>query len=92
MESGKSEAVLLQKYLWEQDQPYVSQLYRDTKEKFAELRSQAYAKEFNKQAARNAGTQATGRTSKGLSGKGAQRHPPRAFNSSGSGSSGSSTK
>ena len=92
VEFGKSEAVLLQKYLREQDQPYVSQLYRYTKEKFAELCSQAYAKEFNKQAARNAGTLATGSASKGLSGKAAQRYPPRAFNTSGSGSSGPNTK
>ena len=92
VESGKSQAVLLQKYLREQDQPYGSQLYRDTKENFAELCSQAYAKEFNKQAARNAGTQATGRNSKGLSEKAVQRYPPRAYNSGGSGSSGSSTK
>ena len=92
VESGKSEAVLPQKYLREQDQPYVSQLCRDTKQKFAQLRSQAYAKDFNKQAARNSGTQASGRVSKGISRKGAQRLPPRNFSSGGSGSSGATTK
>lgn len=49
LDSGKSEAILLQKYLREDDHPYTSALYRNTKKKFAELRSQAYAKEFNKQ-------------------------------------------
>lgn len=55
LESGKSEAILLQKYLREDDQPYTSALYRNTKSEFAKLRAQAYAKEFNKQAASQVG-------------------------------------
>lgn len=83
VESGKSEAVLLQKYLREQDQPYASKLYRDTKEKFSELRSHAYAKEFNKQAARNSGTCSTGRTTKVPGHKNTSRYPLRKPNSAG---------
>lgn len=55
LESGKSEAILLQKYLREDDQPYSSDLYRKTKSEFAKLRAQAYAKEFNKQSAAQVG-------------------------------------
>lgn len=51
LDSGKLEAIILQKYLREDDKPYASQLYRTTKSKFAELCSHAYAKEFNKQSA-----------------------------------------
>lgn len=53
IESGKSEAILLQKYLREDDHPYSSSLYRSTKSKFAELRSQAFAKELNKKNAQS---------------------------------------
>lgn len=51
LESGKSEAILLQKYLREDDHPFSSTLYRDTKKKFAELRSKAFAKALNEQKA-----------------------------------------
>ena len=51
VECGKSQALLLQRYLRWEYQPYVYSLYGTTKQKFAELRAQAYAKEFNKQAA-----------------------------------------
>lgn len=53
-ESGKSKAILLQKFLREDDFPYASDLYRSTKQKFSELLSHAHAKEFNdKKAAGN---------------------------------------
>lgn len=51
VESGKSEALLLQRYFREEDQPYVFSTYRTTKQKVAELRIQVYAKDFNKQTA-----------------------------------------
>lgn len=47
--SGKSEAILLQKYLREDYRPFSSELYRDTKKKFVGLRSKAFAKALNEQ-------------------------------------------
>lgn len=44
LESGKSETILMQKDLREDDQPYSSAFYRKTKYEFAKLRAQAYDK------------------------------------------------
>ena len=52
MESGKSEAILLQRYLREDDHPYASELYRKTKKDFAEIRAKALAKSLNEQKSR----------------------------------------
>lgn len=64
LQSGKTEAILLLKYLPEEDQLYKSSLYRNINTKFAELRSQAYAKESNKQITTSS---STGRRIKGSS-------------------------
>ena len=46
LESGKAEAILLQKYLREDDQNYTSALYRDTRKQLNSLRDKAFAKEL----------------------------------------------
>jgi hypothetical protein len=47
-ENGKREAILLQKYLHLNDQPFTSALYSESNKSFAELRAKAYAKELSK--------------------------------------------
>lgn len=49
LESGKSEAILLQKYLKDSTSPFASDEFNTVNKKFAELRATAYAKELNKQ-------------------------------------------
>ena len=46
LESGKSEAILLQKYLREDDRSYSSALYRDARKHLGSLRDKAFAKEL----------------------------------------------
>jgi hypothetical protein len=43
VENGKSEAILLQKYLRLGDQPFASPLYAEAKTSFAELRAKDFA-------------------------------------------------
>lgn len=55
LQSGEYESILLQGFFYEEDFPFLSEVYPSTKLKFAGLRSQAYAKEFYKQQAPSGG-------------------------------------
>lgn len=54
-ENGKSESILLDRYLRSEHQPFTSSLYKNTSKKFAEIRAVAFAKELNKTHAQSAG-------------------------------------
>jgi hypothetical protein len=47
-ENGRSEAILLQKYLRLNDQPFTFPLYCEAKKSFSELRAKAFAKDLSK--------------------------------------------
>lgn len=55
LESGKSNAILLHKYLREDDHPYGTYLYGKTKTNSFQFSTQAYDKEYNKNKRRVAG-------------------------------------
>ena len=61
LESGKSEAILLQKYLREDDKQFSSELYRDTKKQFVEYRNKNLAKSLNDQKYKPSGREPPGR-------------------------------